>query len=462
MSVPDRAEPVASRAGLAEVTLITATLELRSPGGVTSPEQENPPKGVQLPLARHPFRPDEVCLPASSLAGSLRAHLTDVLGDRVTALMGDPPDTTKDRRAAGSSAGRSPSAVRFCGTRVDHARVARQRGTAIDRHRAAAGTNTLRVSEVLLPGSRITAFLRLDRPDLAGELLAALASWAPALGRGRTSGHGRTRLVSLRQRHIDLRTAVGRRAWLTEGGPDMFDDEHTEPVPITPPPDPEPLLVLGWQVVDGLRVGTGVKERRSGVGAQIAVLARDHAGVPYLPGSTWKGVLRSRCEFILRSLGAPACRPGPDPCGRCLICTGFGFTGSDEQASSRRGVLVFSDSAVDGAEVEVRTHAPQDRVFGGVRDSLLFTEEVVSTGRLTLTVHAAGPNPVPAPLVALLTLACHDIHHGRLGVGSATTRGLGTLRVAGDPTELTEQRAAAVSALTRHLATESAVGGPHE
>lgn len=448
----------------ARIVLIRAVLELRTPGGVASPEQRHAPEGVDLPLARSPLGSrlgddgtDGLYLPASSLAGSLRAHLRAAAPEAFADLMGSEPD--EGRRQP--SAKLTPSALRFCGTRVEAAgsderlRTVQRVRTAIDRDRAAAAVSTLRVGEFLLPGSRIVAFLRLDRAELAGALLDALASWAPVVGRGRTSGHGRTALVELSHRTIDLDTPAGRRVWLTGGGPDLFTD--TEPAPVGEPAEPEPLLRLDWQIVDGLHIGTGGtggRERTGETGPQIALLARDHRNRPYVPGSTWKGVLRSRCEFILRSLGAPACAPTDPACGACLVCVGFGFTGPGQDAPSRRGLLLFEDSAVDGGEVVRQAHAPQDRVFGGVRDGLLFTEEVVRDGRLTLAVRAADPGPVPEPLVALLRLACHDLHHGLVGVGGSVTRGLGTLRRAGDPAELAAERAAAVATLAGHLAAE--------
>lgn len=449
--------------------LIKAVLELRSPGGVASPEQRHGPDGVDLPLARAPFGddPERLYLPASSLAGSLRAHLRVELDEPSFAtVMGGEPG-----RAGEPEPGTpAPSALRFCGTRVEPAGIVRRTRTAIDRDRAAADEHTLRTSEFLLPGSRITVFLRLDMEkfadhpvdwdDIVTRLLDSLARWAPTIGRGRTTGHGRAVLVELRRRTVDLDTPAGRKVWLTGGGPGLFE-EHTTSVAIPVPTEPDPLLSPRWRIVDGLHVGTGERGGRREDGPDVAQVARDQHGRPLVPGSTWKGVLRSRCEFILRSLGAPGCAPTDPACGRCLICTGFGFTGPGRDAPSQRGLLVFSDSTVEGGEVIRQAHAPQDRVFGGVRDGLLFTEEVVRGGEATLTVRTTGAEPVPDGLHALLTLACQDIHHGLVGVGGSTTRGLGTLRRVGDTSdtsdtgEIAAERAKAVASLARHLTAES-------
>ena len=427
--------------------LVKVVLELRSPSGIASPEQRHGPDGIHLPLARGPLGQtdaDRLYVPASSLAGSLRAHL----GDQASVLMGRGP-TEEDISA---------SPLRFLGTRVRSNGTVQRSRTAIDRDRGAADTSKLRTGEFLVPGTRITAYLRLDRPNLATELFEALATWSPTVGRGRTSGHGRAVLVELRRRTIDLDTPDGRRAWLTGGGPDLFADEHTEPAPFSTPGESERLLGLRWQVVDGLHVGNGEKKGDPD-GPQVALLLRDHLGRPYVPGSTWKGVLRNRCEFVLRSLGAPACAPTDSACGRCLVCRGFGFAGFGQDTPSQRGLLAFDDSAVEGAEIARQAHAPLDRVFGGVTDGLLFTEEVVREGRLTLDVHRAGPvdQTTEERLVALLTLACHDLHHGLVGLGGSTTRGLGTLRLVGDPDDLAAQRTHAVAVLTDALAvTEEA------
>ncbi len=425
------------------ILLAKAVVELLSPGGVAAPEQKQPSEQTNLPLARTPDGAPHV--PATSLAGSLRDHL----GEQATTLMGSPPAAEQI----------TPSPLRLLGTHVEPTGTTHRTRTAVDRHRGAAAVGPLRRSEYLHPGSRITVYLQLDDPSLHDELLNALTSWTPTVGGERTTGHGRAAVVELRRRVIDLDTPHGRRTWLTGGGPELFADTHTEPVSLPDRPEAALLLRLRWEIVDGLHIWNGDSGANDGEGPNVSRVLRDHHDRPYVPGSTWKGVIRTRCEFILRSLGADSCapqvsldenddHPSRPACGSCLICTAFGCTGA-EQEQSRRGLLTFTDSPIDDAQVIDQPHVALDRVFGGARESHLFTHQVVQAGHLTLDVHA-DTNTAPE-IAALLTLACHDLHHGFVGVGAATTRGLGTLRLLDDPDELAAQRSRALATLTHSL-----------
>ncbi|WP_030106489.1 RAMP superfamily CRISPR-associated protein [Actinoalloteichus caeruleus] len=417
---------------------VSVRLRLTSPGGIAAPEllqqdDDGLLLGTALPLARTAEGIPRV--PATSLAGSLRAHL----GDRAETFLGGATEESPH-----------PSALWLLGTRVDHDETVHRTRTAIDRERGAAAAGPLRRSEHLPAGTRVTAYFRLDDVDLGDELIDALLSWQATIGGGRTIGHGTCAIEEIRRGQLDLDTPSGRRAWLTRGGLDLFAEEHTEVVPLRTPEPPEPVLHLPWSVVDGLHIGNGEVESRGGQN-DVALLLRAPDGAPVVPGSTWKGLLRSRCEYILRSLGAAACSPVVDldtkrpSCGTCLVCRAFGAAAPGDGAS-RRGLLVFRDSPVVGAEVVEQRHVALDRVFGGARPSAIYCRQVVRSGTLDLTVDALGP--VPPAVTALLTLACLDIHDGLLGVGTATTRGLGTLRLTHDAGAVEALRAEAVQTLT--------------
>ncbi|WP_253780608.1 RAMP superfamily CRISPR-associated protein [Goodfellowiella coeruleoviolacea] len=349
----------------------------------------------------------------------------------------------------------SSSALWFLGTSlVGPDPVVRAR-TAVDRVRGSAATSMLRRHEHLAVGTRVVVYLRLTDIALRDELLAALATWAPVIGGGRTAGFGRAAVTKVQHQTVDLGTPEGRRLWLTSGGPDMFADAGMALVDLPEPTEPTPVVDLAWSIVDGLHIGNGETVKRQGA-SDIATVICDHDSVPFVPGSTWKGVLRSRCEFILRSLGAPACSPSgldgskANPCGSCLICQAFGFVNGDIEPPARRGLLEFADSPIADADVVAQPHVALDRVFGGARKNALFAQEVVRGGQLSLTVRAT--DEVPPGIRALLLLACYDIHYGFAGIGKSTTRGLGTLRLLDDdPEELRKRRADAIDVLTRAL-----------
>jgi CRISPR/Cas system CSM-associated protein Csm3 (group 7 of RAMP superfamily) len=261
--------------------------------------------------------------------------------------------------------------------------------------------------------------LRVDAPPHHDEVLEALLTWRPVIGGGRTTGHGTTRTLAVRSAVIDLSTTEGRRLWLTTGGPALFDAVGLREHELPRGAGPESCLpALHWHIVDPLHVGSG--EHRSGESAR---LLRDHSGCPYVPGTSWKGLLRSRTAHILRSLGHDVCTD--TACGGCPVCVAFGWTGTD--ANGARGVLRFPDTPITTGEEQIteRQHVAVNRFTGGAADALLFSEEVVEQGELTLNIGADGT--IPRSSRAALVLALCDLHDGIIGVGGGVTRGNGTL-----------------------------------
>jgi len=155
----------------------------------------------------------------------------------------------------------------------------------------------------------------------------------------------------------------------------------------------------------------------------------------YLPGPSLKGVIRSHCERIVRTIGeGRSCNPvvKEESCvGRheltqdddgykahshsCFICQMFGNT-----------VLAGRVRTADAYPVgEVRTEERNgvaiDRVFGSVAVGP-FQMEVVTQGEFKTKL--AIRNFTVAQL-GLLALALRDLKLGRVGIGFGKSRGLG-------------------------------------
>jgi CRISPR-associated protein Csm3 len=169
-------------------------------------------------------------------------------------------------------------------------------------------------------------------------------------------------------------------------------------------------------------------------------VVRDGEGRPVVPGSSLKGVLRSHAERILRSLDPDyACDPfRPDACGRrirrpprggeeryrvlCYACRMFGSV-------MLRGRVAFADAhPLPDVRLALgeRHHVGIDRRTGGSAHTVLFQPETVEAGafevRVVLTNFALWQ-------VRLLLAALRDLDAGDIGLGAATTRGYGRVRV---------------------------------
>jgi CRISPR/Cas system CSM-associated protein Csm3 (group 7 of RAMP superfamily) len=408
-------------------TLITVRLEMTAPGGVAGPERARPVEpsaqdstnGIRnnLPLRLDPA--GDVHLPGTSVAGSLRAHCTDNGFPAELFGLSDP----KGRPRA--------SAIQVLGVHL-HANATETLWTtrvAIDRHRGAPQVSALFSTQQLPAGTTFDVYLRWDDPsDELSQFRALLQSWSPRLGRGITTGAGACIVNALSQRDYDLSTADDLAAWLAETA---IDDYPQPDSPVNPPDRVADVVDVELAIVDGLHLGSGALTPEPGREGKVTRILRDPDGRPRIPGSNLKGVLRSRAEYICRVLGLDSCPDGAvGSCGACLPCEIFGWsprTGDDRIGA--RGSVVVHDTVIeyDGEPVEFRPHVALDRVTGGQRSSLLYTDEVAVAGRFRLRVEPLRP-PTAAES-ALLNAVVTDLHEGLVGIGAATTRGHGTVRV---------------------------------
>ncbi|MER3452991.1 MAG: hypothetical protein C4344_04900 [Acidimicrobiia bacterium] len=163
--------------------------------------------------------------------------------------------------------------------------------------------------------------------------------------------------------------------------------------------------------------------------------------VPFLPGSSLKGVLRSGTEAMLRALGRSACDPHDrnSPCRnksaeRCEACLLFGATTGasvvivedgmpwrpDDPPARREATLKLLNQ-----RTTVRQGVAIDRKTGAARSNLLFDFEALVGARFYPTVRLRNPEPDQAGLIAAAILLLDD---GVFRLGSGTTRGLGRVR----------------------------------
>jgi CRISPR/Cas system CSM-associated protein Csm3 (group 7 of RAMP superfamily) len=401
------------------------SLTLEEPGGVSVPA----PAGAEVHalLDRgHDGRPQ---VPGTSLAGALRDMVRAARGDQVAErwfgrLLGEGDERVEGQVAAVASP------IWVFGARLrEPADPFTMASTAIDRLRGAARQQTLRADEVLPAGTSFEAFLRWDdAPDeeVAG-LAGLLAAWRPLIGRGVSRGRGQCGVSSVRYGTLRLDSPDDLLRWLTLSGPDLARAVAVTPVEDAAVPVEAPVCRVPVSIAGPWRTGNGEKPR----GAPTPMLRV--SGQLVMPGSAIKGVVRSRSEFILRSVGVDACQD--QQCGSCWTCRVFGHGGGADESSTAvgaRAVIRFADAPLrDADEPVVRTHVAIDRFTGGARDKLLYQDEVVESGSLTVLVSRLGPVPpaLLAEIRAVLRLVLDDLNDGIIGMGSGTARGYGSVMV---------------------------------
>lgn len=402
-----------------------AVVELRtvSPVSVASPESARSKGDVDLPIARDPSgRP---YIHASSIAGALRQHAARVNPEWEHLLFGGPAADLPEDSSEGDAV-LTPSAVRFLGTSVDLGESTHTRAqTAISRWSGSAASGALRTRESLPPGTAIKVFLVAENlsEEQSAALRDCLKTWTPRLGGATSTGFGDTTVVSVSQRKLDLAREADLRVWLSNSGPSSFAGAGFTELKLNRAVAQAPHQIK-FRLTGDLRVGTG-RARES-----VLLLERDAEKRPMIPGTSWKGVFRSRAEFILRTVGIGACRSTDDgACGVCAACQLFGYSarGTGTGPIGQRSRVRFWDSPVENATEAKRTHVSIDRFTGGAARGRLFTEEVVATGKVTVRFQI--DEAVESWALPLLQWVARDINDGYVGVGHGTTRGLGFLEL---------------------------------
>jgi CRISPR/Cas system CSM-associated protein Csm3 (group 7 of RAMP superfamily) len=410
-------------------------------------------------------------LRGTSVMGSLRAHLDTYLvqGRQITertinsvgkkeqssraatladVVAGAAPEETE--RVAGAAPEKRervervtrPSAVRVlaCDVNSGGAEDGPTR-VAISRSRGAAEVNKLFQRQELAGGATATVVLRFDPSavpagcqDPTQALLAALQQWSPQLGGLTSTGYGHAEVEDLKWGQVDLGSDAGLAALF--GATDtlaLYRDAARKPVREVLPEGITATDAGGWdldvvfQLQDSLLISPAIEPD----GREVAVTRR--RGNQYVvPGSAWKGVIRSRAEYILRSAGVYACESTTSLCCQCPTCVLFGCTpDAGSQLKGHRSLLEFPDSLFN-ASLQTRVHNAVDRFTGGAADKKLFTQKVaVAPADIPLKVTAFGALPDWAE--PLLMMVLRDFHDGLIGIGARSNRGAGTLRLETEP-----------------------------
>lgn len=436
--VPEGGEPGGTRTR--SVSLFSFTLRLTEPGGVLIPAGrggDSPTDGEDRVHAVLDRGPRGVHLPGTSLAGALRAMTAREWPQRAEELFG----TLLPAGSSADDVDAVASRIWVLGTRRDgDDETISRSSTKISRHRAAAESSTLRTEELLPAGTRFTVFLRWDDAGEAdvGRFAALLAAWRPFIGRGISRGRGACVVQDVRHGTLHLREPADLLRWLTASGPGLVADTVGPPVPAPAgdalPGGAEPLVAARVEIKGPFHTGNGDKPPQ---GSREPIRFLRAGGVPVVPGSGLKGLLRSRAEYILRSVGIFACED--QRCGQqdaCWPCRVFGRGGGkDEDAAAvgARSLIRVPDALVRDWTGGRRTHIAIDRFTGGVLPGALYTMETLEAGWFDLRADLLEPvaEPLLTEIRAVLRLVLEDLGDGIIGVGGGVARGYGTVRLPG-------------------------------
>ncbi|MDN5789579.1 MAG: RAMP superfamily CRISPR-associated protein [Micrococcales bacterium] len=465
---------------------------------------------VDIPVTRDPF--GKPVVRGTSLAGALREHLANhgLAGARSVStasidsrgqdgstgsrpanladlVCGSEPEELASDEGAGEpyrpTRALAPSALRVVS--VDIASGELDDGTvrtAVNRRRGAAEPSKL-FRRARVSGVKLQVLLQIDLvqlearceslqvtdPSQSGtpaqvallavdDLITATLQWQPVLGGMRTSGHGQARVIEVRAGIAD---PLGLdRILSATSTPDLVrgvtaGTARQKPLVLTTLDAPTGQT---WQVDIELRATDPLL-----ISPPKRHDCNESTSLDTVAASTWKGVLRSRCEFILRTCGVSVCESSTATCGECPTCELFGSASDDAAGSGTIGLIRFVDSPIRGEQMRI-DHAPIDRFTGGAADAKLFSRIAWQPGALvTLSMRQARQrHPVPDWGRHLIGLAIRDLSDGLIGLGNSTTRGYGSVTTTTALPEAPTDWLALVPRVTARTATTTADSEPPE
>lgn len=343
-------------------------------------------------------------------------------------------------------------------------------------HRGVAVKNGKFDRGLLAAGHRFSGELRLwsetrDDPNWL-KLLGLLADPRLRLGGATRAGMGAMTLVTLHTGSFDLRTPPDIAAF-QQLGPGLGDSTGLTARGIASlPSSGVATLTLAIELTprDFWRIGQGNESLgRSGKTPDLlpklepmvtwpqgrAVIG---ARVALVPGSSVKGALAHRMAFHWNALNGKFVDDlNPEEIAhweKSEDCQGvkeiFGYAkdrdtapGRSRDASGQAGHLLIDDAHIEITEqdrrqcVQAMIHNSIDRFTGGVRNRMLFTEELIYQCPIPLRITLLpGIEKAGATARRALARTIRDLCEGRIALGSGVTKGHGSFT--GTPDESTQ------------------------
>lgn len=244
------------------------------------------------------------------------------------------------------------------------------------------------------------------------EALSALNAGLLTLGGQQSNGFGMVKLNHIMTRTYDLKKREDREAW-------MDDAECDSELKL------QPLLDVKKHTItfrlsgcsDHFLIKSGNIAKREnpqeeGKSPSVISAMKNPDGNYVLPGSSLKGVLRSRAKRIAAYKNAED-----------AVDLLFGREGKGNGDNGQAGQLCVEEFVLEKPRQQILTRTRLDRFTGGVLRKHLFTEETLCD-QVSITIHVKCTDPKSN---ALLFYALRDLAMGLYGFGSEGSVGRGYL-----------------------------------
>ena len=288
----------------------------------------------------------------------------------------------------------------------------------------------------------LTCWSQVPRDPQMDRLKTLFGNPLLRLGGGVRSGFGAMKVVRAYERSWDL-TEPDQFKSYSKVLPDLGDCDGWSPLPVRPV-EKGVAVTLNLQPEDGFRFGGGNEplyhENDNDpllVPVTEPVVRWDESGMArfsdrqiLIPASGVKGALRHRFAFHYNRIKKHWAHQvkSRDTDQNAGVTALFGFMADRQEDGFHPGHLFFDDLHLPmGDSCLTLTHNGLDRFTGGVRQQVLFSEQVVNNPlKLTLQIDESDhPDLRDEKLRQALGETLADVAEGRLALGSGGSRGWG-------------------------------------
>ncbi|MDO4340914.1 MAG: RAMP superfamily CRISPR-associated protein [Eubacteriales bacterium] len=257
-----------------------------------------------------------------------------------------------------------------------------------------------------------------DLKTEVNKIFAGLRDGAVQFGGKKSSGAGNVSLTELKYKAFDLKNAGERKSWI-----DIEDREPDYEDYIARLPKDNVSSYLYRVVVSGKTEGSvqvkGIAVSDFGKNAPDSENIKNAKEEYIIPGSSFKGTVRSQMEKIAEYMGA-----------QTVIEDTFGVSGK-KNTDGRAGNIIFYDTIIGdkkvNEEMAIAHRIHIDKFTGGVFNKGLFSEKN-AVGKVEFMIDIKDRNNPDATL-GILLLAMRDMAIGMMSVGNGFSTGKGMIAV---------------------------------
>lgn len=156
----------------------------------------------------------------------------------------------------------------------------------------------------------------------------------------------------------------------------------------------------------------------------------DHEEKTVIPGSSWKGAIRSRIEEIILNLDAA--EQLHDPCKQIFGFVKEGLGKKQEETVSKMSEWTVAESVLETETFVKSIRNSISRFENATVQGALFSERFAAGGTTELEIKVRKKGNTTDWFVGLLLLAVRDIQNGYLSVGGGAAIGRGIFRADGE------------------------------